>query len=66
MSEQPIKETYYYDNNEKVECEIYHLNYKRHREDGPAFISYYKSGEVKREQYYLNGKPHNSNGPAAI
>ena len=38
----------------------WYLNGKRHREDGPAYIS-----ESGNKQWYLNGKLHREDGPAA-
>ena len=48
------KLTGYYRNG-NVYYEIYFLNDKYHRTDGPAFIDYNEDGRVYREEYYLNG-----------
>jgi antitoxin component YwqK of YwqJK toxin-antitoxin module len=45
---------------------IYLLNGKRHNENGPANISYNKSGNKKIEKWYIDGKLHNENGPEQI
>jgi antitoxin component YwqK of YwqJK toxin-antitoxin module len=39
---------------------------KKHREDGPAFLHYYKNGNICTESYYINGKLHRKDGPAWI
>jgi len=63
------KTIYYYDAEEtKIinEC-YYNSNRKRHREDGPTVIWYYKSGEISREFYYNSKDEYNRlNGPAEI
>ena len=47
--------------------DIYHIiNDKYHREDGPAYISYYINGNVRQKIYYINGKRHREDGPAYI
>ena len=38
----------------------------RHREDGPALIVYYESGNINYEHYYINGQRHREDGPAVI
>jgi len=57
----------YYDNGNIMFLK-YYLDGKRHREDGPAFVSYdYKTGSiVEVEAYYINGKHHREDGPAII
>jgi antitoxin component YwqK of YwqJK toxin-antitoxin module len=35
-----------------------------HNENGPAFQTYYKNGQLEYKSYWLNGKSHNENGPA--
>ena len=37
-----------------------------HRQDGPALIQFYESGQVKRELYYLNGVLQREGEPANI
>ena len=54
-----------YDNG-KIESELYLLNDKWHREDGPTYIRYYENGNIYFEHYYLNDKRHRENGPAII
>jgi hypothetical protein len=39
----------------------WHINGKRHRTDGPAFISVYGS-----QAWYINGRCHRTDGPAVI
>jgi hypothetical protein len=55
----------YYENG-KVHYEVYCLNGKLHRENGPAYIEYRKDGKVSYEGYYLNDNLHRENGPAYI
>ena len=48
---------YYY--TKKKESEYFvDQNGKLHREDGPAYISYYDNGSIKKQEYYLNGKEY--------
>lgn len=44
----------------------YYLNGGLHREDGPAVIIYYLSGELRAEKYYVNNMPHREDGPTII
>jgi len=46
----------------------YRLNGKLHRLDGPAIISYYKTGKLYAEEYYLYDQRHRpfEEGPAYI
>ena len=37
-----------------------------HREDGPAYINYFLTGEIESEQYYQNNVYHRIDGPAFI
>jgi len=37
-----------------------------HREDGPAYVVYYVSGEKMNEAWWVNGKKHRIDGPAFI
>ena len=53
----------YYDNGQK-ESEIYYLNGKEHREDGPAVQWRYKNGKKLYEAYYLNSRYHREDGHA--
>ena len=47
---------YYYETGE-LWREIYtDSNGNWHREDGPAYVWYFKSGQVEYESYYVNGK----------
>ena len=56
----------YYPGTKKKYGEYYELNDKRHREDGPASICYYESGNIECEYYYINGKSHREDNPAVI
>jgi hypothetical protein len=49
-----------------IRLEEWQLNGKDHREDGPAFIWYSKSGDIEGEQWRLNGDLHREDGPAQI
>ena len=55
----------YYNNGQK-EYEIYYINGKYHREDGPAKMYWYNNGQKQFESYYINGKRHREDGPAII
>lgn len=37
-----------------------------HREDGPAYTSYHKSGFLEIEGYWFNNERHREDGPACI
>lgn len=37
-----------------------------HREDGPAKIVYYKSGQIKKEDWYNKGRKYRIDGPQQI
>jgi antitoxin component YwqK of YwqJK toxin-antitoxin module len=52
MNNHEVKKYYYKNGSVLIE---HHLNGKRHREDGPACIGYYKNGSVSYESYYING-----------
>jgi len=61
------KEIYYYDSGEtKISNELYMLNGKYHRLNGPAVIWYFKTVEIDKEYYCINGKIHRLDGPAGI
>ena len=49
-----------------LDYEYQMLNYRYHREDGPAYISYHGDGSVACEHYELNDKLHREDGPAFI
>jgi len=51
----PTKKVDYYEDG-SISYEAYYLNDKRHRIDGPAYISYYENGSISYEAYYLNDK----------
>ena len=50
----------------KKQRELWYLNGNNHRVDGPADISYYKSGKIERELWYLDDDYHRVDGPADI
>ena len=41
-------------------------NYDLHKEDGPAYIHFYNTGQLCSVGYYRNGDLHKEDGPAAI
>ena len=49
-----IKREHY--ENGQIEREVYLLNHKWHREDGPAYIKYCENGEITRKEYWINGE----------
>mgnify|MGYP001774458397 CR=1 FL=1 len=53
----------YYLNGQK-QLELWLLNSKDHREDGPSRQMWYKNGQKKIESWYLDGKLHREDGPA--
>ena len=55
-----------YHENGQVSYEVYYLDDKWHRVNGPARIWYYESGQIKHETYHLNKKCHRIDGPAII
>ena len=58
---------YYYNGN--IRYEKWHREdgeFYLHREDGPAIINYYESGEKQYEQWWVNSKKHRIEGPAHI
>mgnify|MGYP002507824257 CR=1 FL=1 len=60
----PIREYY---NNGKIRRKLYrNINDELHRENEPAWIEYYKNGNIKSIDYYINGVSHREDGPAII
>ena len=55
---------FYLNGNKKHES--YYVDGIRHREDRPAYISYWNSGSVCVEKYIYNGMHHRLDGPAII
>lgn len=43
-----------------------YIDKKMHKEDGPAYIEYYRNKRIKKEIYYKNNRIHRENGPAVI
>jgi hypothetical protein len=57
--------TYYYRNGQISEL-YWHIEGKRHREDGPAHIRYRSDGSIMYEHWLINGRAHRIDGPADI
>jgi antitoxin component YwqK of YwqJK toxin-antitoxin module len=53
-----------YFNNGQKQSELWYLNDKHHREDGPSYQSWYSNGQKRYESWLLNGKLHREDGPA--
>jgi len=53
----------YWDNDQK-RFEMWFLNNKLHREDGPAYQEWYDNGQKRYESWILNKKYHREDGPA--
>jgi len=60
---EPKVEINHYSNGQK-EFEIWLLNGKRHKKDGPAYQTWYENGQKLNEIWYLNDKLHREDGPA--
>ena len=56
----------YYRKDGSIKKQVWHLNDKRHRTDGPAYIYYREDGSVESEHWYLNSQYHRADGPAVI
>ena len=56
----------YRDDDGSLWYESYRLNDERHREDGPAYISYRRDGSLRCKHYELEGELHREDGPAWI
>jgi antitoxin component YwqK of YwqJK toxin-antitoxin module len=48
-------EEYYYSNG-SVASRVYYFNNKWHKEDGPAYVSYDRNGDIVYKEYWLNDK----------
>lgn len=46
--------------------DVFKLNGRVHKEDGPAWIDYFEDGSISEEAYYIDGKMHREDGPAHI
>ena len=55
-----LTETYY------VEDDNISGNFLHHRECGPAYTRYFKSGKIEFQSWFLNGKRHRNDGPSSI
>jgi hypothetical protein len=53
----------YYDNGQK-KSEEWFLDWKRHREDGPAYQIWSENGQKRIEEWFLNNRLHRENGPS--
>ena len=53
-----------YHDNGNIKFILYRLYSLFHREDGPAYQSWYYNGRICAEYYYLNNKYHRLDGPA--
>jgi len=51
---EPIVKIDYYPNGQK-QYEVWYLNGKEHREDGPSYQYWYENGQKWYEEWYLNG-----------
>jgi len=54
---EPEIKIYYWDNGQK-RYEVWLLNGKYHREDGPDILKWYENGQKNYEVWYLNDKCH--------
>jgi len=64
-----IKKSVVYYFNGNIRYEKWHKEgdeYYWHRENGPAFISYYDTGEKRHEAWWIDSKRHKIDGPARI
>ena len=52
LKKKPKVKISYYENGQK-EFEVWYLNGKRHREDGPAVQRWYPNGQKKSESWWL-------------
>ena len=44
IKKEPVREVYYFKGTDIIKCEFWVIDYKCHREDGPAEIHYYRNG----------------------
>lgn len=49
-----------------IDCELWLLNDRCHREDAPAEIHYYEDRSIEYEWWYLYGNRHREDGPAVV
>ena len=62
-NKEPEKIVKYHDNG-NIKSVLYKINGNYHREDGPAYQSWYENGEKNVDFYYRNDKLHREDGPA--
>ncbi len=58
-----IEETYYPNSILKFRCYYNDAN-QFHREDGPAYETYYSNGELQHSVWFLHGQIHREDGPS--
>ncbi len=56
----------YYDADRKIKEKVYMVNGKRHRLNGPAYLTYDQNGTLRGEIYFRDGVFHREDGPAII
>lgn len=62
-----IRKTYYDEKKTKIKSIIYHEKnneFSHHREDGPAYQTFFESGQLQYEAYRINCQYHREDGPA--
>ena len=63
----PKKYIRHFHGTDKINFVCWKLDGKLHREDGPAYISYYIHDQtLYSERWCINGLPHREDGPAEI
>jgi len=63
-----IKKSVKYHDNGNTWKELWHKEgdeYHYHKEDGPAYRSFYLNGELAYEEWWVNNKEHRMDGPAS-
>lgn len=50
----------------EIYSEMWYIHGRFHREDGPAFQSWYSNGCIKKEMWVMNNITHRNDGPAII
>ena len=62
-NKEPVKKVEYYDNG-NIQSVSYKLNGEVHREDGPAYQTWFENGQKRAKYYYIDGKINRVDGPA--